>query len=237
MIQIIEPESLPPILVDLVTELSFELVAELTSFPVEDGSTRTDNKVAQPARLTLSISQTEHPIDDPSYALTPLTLTIPKVRTQVTSPFLIAGALVGDAINAIGNAIGLLDAPKVLETFQTSSPRNRGGELAQKIAELWASTETSSISFKGRVYERMELVSVTERHTAGSAGLSGFDLSFEELRTFSTTIISLPDPLDLAHKPPIELGKKAAPEEPAADALGGGSNQSVLEMLREAVTS
>ena len=194
------------IAVDIVQELQAELSAETTDYATETGETRSDAKILGPILLTVQVRQTEKPIDaKDGFRMRPLDFEVPDVRTVVTSPFLLALQGAQAVAGAVSGAIGLLKKPKRMETLQTDNPRDRGGELFEKLIELWTSSEVSDVSFKGRVFSNMSLVGLTLSDTL--PGLTAFQLSFKQQRSATTQRVALPNPADIALKPPATDGK------------------------------
>lgn len=217
MIEVFTPENGDPILVDLVGDFQVERSAELTDYPVEDGTSRTDHKIINPDTVTITIKQTETPIDDPQFALLPISFETAQNRTKVTSPFLLAGALLDKGIGAVASALGFADPPVQSLAYQTLSPRDRGGELWDKLSALLDSPDLCSVSFKGRSVASLSVIGVSKTDSTGEGALSTFQVSLRQLREMSLTSVALPNPADLIMKPPKVLGKAAAVEVPAED--------------------
>lgn len=259
MIELIQTPT-QTIFVDIVGTFGAEAKAEQTKTPVEDGSLRSDHKVILPATLSVEVQQTEHPIDDPDYEMQRLSLSIPKaavvpeplrvevepVRTTVTSPFLLAENVVGVAANAIGSLVGggalggieliastvrFVDAFESTEGYQTNTPRDRGGELADKFAELFGGDEVATVTYRGRTYQNMSLIGVSLGYTPGLAGLTTFNLAFEELKTATVARVALVDPEILAAKAQAALGKKKGAEGAKDAGVNAGKGKSILAGL------
>lgn len=221
------------IAVDIVQELQAELSAETSDYATEIGETRSDNKIHNPAIITIQVRQTEKPIDAvDGFALAPLSYAVEDVRTVVTSPFLLALQGAQAVAGAIGGALGLVKKPKQMETLQASDPKDRGGELFAKLLELWQGNDVSDVTFKGRTYPSMQLIGLTLSDTM--AGLTSYQLTFKEERRASTQRVALPNPADIALKPPATDGKQtgsggteaaanAAQTQSALVALGKGT--------------
>lgn len=195
------------IAVDIVQELQAELSAETSDYATEIGETRSDNKIFNPAILTIQVRQTEKPIDPvDGFDFAALDYEVEDVRTVVTSPFLLALQGVQAVGGAVGGALGLIKKPKQMQTLQTDDPKNRGGELFEKLIELWRSTDVSDVTFKGRTFSSMALVGLTLSDTL--PGLSSYQLTFKEERRASTERVALPSPAEISLKPPASDGKK-----------------------------
>lgn len=225
-------ESGDPIFVDVVTDSAWERSAELSSYPVEDGTDRSDHKIINADTRSLTIKQTEHPIDDPEYAMRPLEIKDVPVRTKVTSPFLLAANYLQPKIEErVG---GLFNERETLknETYQTTTPKDRGGELWEKLSALLSSDELVTVTFKGRSQPGLSLIGLSLQDTAGEGGASTFALTFQELRTVQLETVALPDPLLLAQKPAKKQGKKKEEEKKAEEVPP--TSKSLLKMSIDA---
>jgi hypothetical protein len=212
------------IAVDCVGDFSPEYSAELTDHVVEDGSNVNDHKIFAPVQLTFEVSQTEHPIDDFAYEKTEVRMSVPPVRTQVLSPFLLAGT-------AIRGALGLFsEGAEKFVGYVTSNPVQRGNALFEEFLALYQSEDLAIVTFKGRAYPNMSLIGLKLLHSSSHVGLTKFQLAFKELRTVDIAAAGggvLPDPADLRAKPPVEQGIKS-PEKVAEEA----KNISAIQYLR-----
>lgn len=195
------------IVVDIVGDFSPEYVAELTDHAIEDGSEINDHKVFKPPVLTLEVNQTEHPIEADGYEKQSIGMNVEPVRTQVFSPFLLAGGVIRSALGLLG---GSGDS---FVGYKTDSPSARGNDLFENFLELYTSSDPAIVTFKGRAYPDMSLVGLKLLHSGSHVGLSKFQLTFKSIRTVTLAAqISgvLPDPADLRAKPPKKVGTKTA---------------------------
>lgn len=236
MIEVFTPALGLPILVDIVGDFAHEKSAELTDYPVEDGSSRSDHKIINPDTVTISIKQTEHPIDDPQYAMLPLKVDVEPNRIRVLSPFLLLGNLASAGLDAALGAIGI-GPPAQGPTlgYQTLTPRDRGAELWDVLSALHDSDETCSVSFKGRSVANMSVISVSKTDTTGEGLVTGFQVSLRELRKVTLTSIALPNPADLAQKASKVVGQAKVEEVPAAEVPA--TSRSVLKSAADLIGS
>ena len=161
--------------------------------------------------------------------MTEIDLKIPKVQTTVISPFLLAGGAIEAGIGAIVGAFKKKD--EVMKTYQTSNPRDRVGDLADQLGELWASDELATITYKGRSISNMSLLGVKKSDRVSEAGLGRFFLTFEAVDIKKVSRVALPNPSDLAQKATQSLGKKAGAEGPNANGVSGSQATSILSKL------
>lgn len=195
------------IAVDIVGDFSPEYNAELTDHVIEDGSNVNDHKIFAPVQLTFEVSQTEHPIDDFAYAREEVRMNLPPVRTNVLSPFLLAG-------QAIRGALGLFsEGSDKFVGYVTTNPVDRGNALFEDLLALYQSEDLAIVTFKGRAYPNMSLIGLKLIHSSTHVGLSKFQLTFKEIRTVQIAAQGagvLPDPAELRAKPPKKQGIKSA---------------------------
>ena len=174
-------------------------------------------------------------------------LEIPEVRTKVTSPFLLAGQALGAGIDAIAGAFGKItgastwqtafpDQPRPapvqnMEVLQTSAPRDRGGELSDLLTEIYAGEDLATVTYKGRTYTDLSLVEITISYTPGAAGLTTYQLSFEEIMIAQTSRVQLPDPASLANKASQALGRKKAGEQDQASAEAAAGTEKKTQSI------
>lgn len=227
-LEIITRESGDPIFVDVVTDSAWERSAELASYPVEDGGDRSDHKIVNADTRSLTIKQTEHPIDDPEYAMRPLEIKDVPVRTKVTSPFLLLANYLQPKVEALIDSVFNERETVRSESYQTTTPKDRGAALWDKLSELLTSDELVTVTFKGRSQPGLSLIGLSKQDTQGEGLVSTFALTFQELRTVQLETVALPDPLLLAQKPAKKQGKKKE-EEKKADEVPPTS-KSLLKM-------
>lgn len=251
--------------VDIVGAFTRNLSAEQTDYAVEDGTSRTDHKILSPETLEIEIAQTETPLDDPQYSFqdisaqvalptgssnpsTPLDYQVPRVRTVVRSPFLLAGgalaeagtALAGLLTDAVSNPMQTLQTslgstktlqPLKQSVYMTQSPRDRGGELQDELEALLESEgDLATITYRGRTYTGMSLVGLAVSYTPGEAGLTRFSCSFKSIPIASLEFVALPNPDSLAKRPARKKGKQKNPDGSETDKTGENQETSVLAM-------
>lgn len=253
--------------VDVVGAFTNALSAEQTDYTVENGTSRTDHKILQPATLDLEIAQTETPIDAEGYGLqqisvspelpsgsntpsTPLEYEVEQVRTEVRSPFLLAGGALVQAGDAIAGALlGKAIAPRMLtlqkslgtsktpqalaqEVYTTDTPTDRGGALRDELeALLLSESDLVSVTYKGRTYAGLSLVSLEMTYAPGEGGLTRFRVSFKRIPIATLEETLLPNPEDLAQKNRKSKGKQKSPDGSESGKTGEKQQSSVAYMI------
>lgn len=197
------------IMVDVVGEFQgTPAQAELTEYPIETGARRSDHKIVGQAELNLEILQTETPIDDPEYAMQSVDLPKLAPRTRVTSLSLLAEQGASAGVSAIAGALFGAKEPPRMQVYAARTPRDRGGELQDQLVELCNSDELATVTYRGRTYQNMSLLSVGISYP--SAGHTSFMCTFRELQMTSIERVGLPDPAALSLKPKAKIGAAAS---------------------------
>lgn len=220
--------------VDIVTGHEDDRTAEVTSFPVENGSNINDHIIQQPDMLTLEVCQTQTPFPSParpgSLYTAPKGFATRAIQLDVRkSQFKPGGLLaltegVGNALASVGSALGL-PGPGSDAVFATvlvaDAPVDRIGALHDKLIEIKQNGRLCKIVFKGKVYPDYVMTRVRWATTKGEVGLGRFSLSFQTVRTVETATAELPDPSSLRLKPSKAQAKPPKPVDTAPDANGG----------------
>lgn len=227
MIELIQTDS-TVVSVDIVGAFTFTAGAEQTKTAVQDGTQRSDHKILTPPTLQIEVDQTETPIDDPEYEW--IDLVLPKTPA-VDQARIGAGILIHRATKLAETAIANRIAGKqeTLRSYQTWTPRDRGGDLTDQLLEIYAGDELVTITYRGRTYPDLSLVNLVTNFERGAGGKTSFLLSFERIQKSQIGRVNLPNPEDLAHKAPKSLGKKKGAEGTEAAGVSEEKGTSVLK--------
>lgn len=203
------------IAVDIVGELSAEYASTQTKHPIQSGSA-TDHRIYEPERLSLEVTQVEHPIDAPGWEDSEVPLDVRPVQTFVTSPFLAAGGAIRSIVSNVFGGGGQTFIAKTNLSYE-----HRGNILHQQLAEWYYNDELAAITYKGRTYPSMALLSF-KRVDKQPAGGTVFQLELEARVTVDLAAsVPLPSPATLQAKPPAKQGDKPGKVVPPQEIKSG----------------
>jgi hypothetical protein len=203
------------ILADMVSDGEFEKALEPTDHAIEDGSSISDHVIRKPLTGSLTLVQTQTPIEPTegfSRKAIEIAAAVPKQRKQTVrlnvrqklgfQPN--AAALISAGLNALK---GATEGPQTIEGVKVQKPEKQSfsvtvfsadapvDRLNEFNALLWAlleSTELVTVNFKGRAYPNLLLTSVRRTDAAGQFGRATFACSFREIIKVQVKQVTLP---------------------------------------------
>lgn len=214
--------------------------AVVTSHPVEVGSNPADHIRPEARIITITGFVTNHPTG-PVFVDGALSGEIAQVDVAdfgipVWEPpfdytpgavFREAGAMLGDAIGAIGDALFGPSTPPTVSVLSFDQPFNRILSIETLLDKIRNLGILCTVVTSERQFPSMSLTSITQRKIAPHA--SDFDLVFQELRTVQTLVVDAPKPAELRGAPGTNAGQQGTKPVGTKDAV---KSQSVLRKLQ-----
>lgn len=200
---------------DALVDASATHSLQLSQYPVEDGSQISDHAVHDPETLSLTLVQTETPIEP----VTGFSVTSNEVPYQVTSmgkqsatlnvrqreglPANVNQLIGGLSARLLGsvNTIRIeglrSDQPAQtkslsIQALTANAPVERVDEFYSSLLALFESVTPLVVTVKGRSYPDMILTSVGRTDSAGQNGCTRFAVQLQRVRTVLTQTVELP---------------------------------------------
>lgn len=218
---------------DMVQEATITDASELTQYAIEDGSLISDHVIRQPRTLSLTLVQTETPIEETtgftrvlqalSYGERPdgkQTNTVPIRQSEFRPAPLLAlsagiqsllfGGGPAKELSLTGLKSDLQPATKDLKihVLAAGAPLDRVNAFYDALLNLFETATPVIVTFKGASYIDLVVISVTRTDASGQAGKASFAVQLKQIATVETKTVELP-PVPKAKKPK-QLGKKPA---------------------------
>lgn len=219
---------------DMVGDFNAEDTGELTQHAIEDGSDIADHFIFRPRALTLTLVQTESPIEtDVKGGFTPQTVNLehatrPAGRQKVTVPIAqpvfrptsllaltgaVQSALFGGPPKTLTieglKADGAVSAkPFSVTALAANADKARINEFYDVLLSLFEGVVPLTVTVKGRSYPDMIITSVTRSDGPGTVGKANFTVSLSRLATTQTRTVELP-PVPAATAKASRGGKSA----------------------------
>jgi hypothetical protein len=217
---------------DMLGEASITDASELTSYAIEDGSIVSDHVIRQPRTLSLTLVQTETPINETtgfaravqalSYQERPTgkqTNTVP-IRPSEFRPAPLLALSAGiqsllfggpdKELKVTGAKADLSVASKDLKVtvLSAGAPADRVNTFHGELLDLLESAKLVIVTVKGNSYVDLVVVSVTRTDAGGQVGRASFAVELKQISTVETKTVNLP-PVPKS-KAPKQAGPKAA---------------------------
>lgn len=180
---------------DVITATSEEQSWEITSAPIETGSSVSDHAIKNPARMTWEFAQSEQPFADDDVKWVQGTL---DVRESLFEPggLLWAQMQVGAAIDAVGSALGFGGSggkPKYWHLTAKTKDVDRIAKIRDALLDVAEKQKELTLEFKGIRYTGYHVVAFKHTRTNQEAGLSRFTLDVQKVTTVKTGASGLMD--------------------------------------------
>ena len=224
---------------DLLQESSVSDTSELTQYPIEDGSFISDHVIRQPRTLSLTLVQTETPIEVVAgFARTLQALGFevrPEEKQQGKAPIrqsefrpaplmalsagiqsLLFGGGPAKEVSWTGlKADGELSAKQLqVHVLAAGAPLARVNEFHEQLLSLFEAATPCIVTVKGKSYVDLVVVGVTRTDAQGQAGKASFSVELKQISTVETKTVQLP-PVPKA-KAPKQLPPKPPEVAPPA---------------------
>lgn len=226
---------------DTVTAFSTEEASLVTEHEVETGANPTDHVRGLPRIITMTGRVSNTPIAPVTAGGTvrgqvemldvQFAKYEPPVEPTPGSLFREAGALVGDAIGAIGDAIFGATEPPKLQVLTFGAPFDRILEIETLLTKLQTLAIPCTVITPRRQFPKMLITSNVEPITG--PGHADFQLTLQAFRTVSTAIVDAPKPAELRGAPGTAAGAQAKKPVDAKEAAKSTSlAKQLLDSLR-----
>lgn len=190
------------LIADCVVTFRLDATATVTENPVEDGTKIADHVIVNNTPITIEIVQTQTPVDD----LLPKGWELKEIKIPtIETSFSPRGLL------ALTTAIGSLFSGKpkneaLVVVYSRKSPKDRIGEIQDKLLSILEGKYPISVSFRGKVYSDLILTGVgMTLESPGSASFKLEAVSFRTAETKTTTLkIAKKKGADKGKKPPVK---------------------------------
>jgi hypothetical protein len=218
---------------DMLGEASITDASELTQYAIEDGSLISDHVIRQPRTLSLTLVQTETPINETTgftRALQALTYqTRPDAKQTNTVPIrqsefrpapllalsagiqsLLFGGGPAKELSVTGTASDRSLTTKELKVHVLSAgaPLDRVNDFHGQLLTLLESAIPVIVTVKGNSYLDLVLTGVTRTDAGGQVGKATFAVELKQVATVETKTVELP-PVPKS-KAPRQLGARPA---------------------------
>jgi hypothetical protein len=213
---ILPTSGLPDVIVfDVIKAYSDNAQAIVTVHPVEVGSNPADHIRPEPRIITLTGFVTNTPISPVGgrgevVQIDVADFGIPTWEAPFDytpgAVFREAGALIGDAVGAIGDAIFGPPTPPTVQVLAFNEPFNRILEMETLLDKVRTLGILSTIVTAERQFPSMALTSIEQRKLSPYA--ADFDLVFQTLTTVSTLTVDAPKPAELRGAPGANAGQQ-----------------------------
>ncbi len=218
----------------------FEAACLVTENSVADGARIVDHVIVEPIVLSCRMFFSETPIRgdlDPAHKgkvrVFPLGIPAYPENTPLLSPAGITGKVTG-ALSAVGEAIGLIDAPpnpKTASALRFEDPPGRLREFLESLLEQRAKRTLFAVGLSVLRIESLALLNARIARTAADGDSGALDLSFRQLEFVSSeTAEALPLPLEPRGQIKKGFDGKAAEDIPP------GPKKSAAKAIKDSLT-
>ena len=174
---------------DVVTDVSAAHTAEVTQFPVEDGSVISDHVLVQPPTVAFEFAQSKQSLRDADLEWKQAPINVRESQFQPEGLLALTMAA-GAAVGALTNAIGLTSS-NTLKTYTLTAktPKDRIHEMHDKL--VGAIGKFVAFSYQGLVLSNYMLTGVKYNRTNKEAGLCRFQLEAVHVDIVKTATSSI----------------------------------------------
>jgi hypothetical protein len=221
---------------DCLGEASIADASELTQFAIESGAPISDHVIRQPRTMSLTLVQTETPINETtgfaravqalSYRERPVgkqTNTVPIRQSEFRPAPLLAlkagiqSLLFGGPdkeLKVTGAKADLSVASKDLKVtvLAAGAPADRVNDFYGQLLSLLEGATPVLVTIKGYTYIDLVVIGVTRTDSSGQVGRASFGVELKQISTVETKTVNLP-PVPKAKAP-----KQAGPKPPVPTA-------------------
>ncbi|HEY6056232.1 MAG TPA: hypothetical protein VIU86_20040 [Gaiellaceae bacterium] len=222
---------------DMVQEGTVTDASDLTQYPIEDGSFIADHMVRQPQTLSLTLVQTETPIEETTGFARAVQALSYAVHTDGTQPgkapirqsefrpaplLALSGAvkslLFGGGPDKEVKWTGLrANLPTTQQSLQVhvlaaNAPVARVNAFHNALLNLMVTATPVIVTLKGASYTDLVLISVARTDSKGQVGSASFAVQLKQISTVTTKTVKLP-PVPAAKAPK----QQAKPPEETSD--------------------
>ncbi len=221
---------------DMLQDSQAEDAGELTQHAVEDGSDIADHFIFRPRTMTLTLVQTQTPIEsDPANGFRPqvanleiasrtpgsqtATVDIPQPVFRPTSLLALTGAVQNAIFGGPPKTLTITglkaDTQVDLKPFSVTvltadAEVDRVNDFYSKLLALFEGVVPLQVTVKSRTYPDMIITSVRRQDPQGQAGCARFTVDLTRIATTQTQTVELP-PVPAATKKQSNGGKPANP--------------------------
>jgi hypothetical protein len=175
---------------DVVKQITANADSDATEHPIESGSTISDHVIKRPKRVTFEFAQSSMPLNDPDE--TEWTQVPWNVRESQFKPrgLLALTMLAGQALAAIGAAVGIGGGAKEIWVLTAKEDKDRIHELHDTLIDVWDNAYLCTFNYQGLYLPDYVLTSV--QYSRGvPGGIARFTLEAKAIVTVETAAAAL----------------------------------------------
>lgn len=174
---------------DATMSETHDSTAEITSHPIDDGSTISDHVIIHPFAFSCDVYVTNTPIEDLGRGVVEtVELVIPKPNPFPSNPFNAAEILANKALDA------LFGGPLKVQTLLFGEPFDRIKEVHDTLKLLIGRGASMSVVTSTATYDKVVLTSVSLPRT--EYGGASFSLTFGQITTVQSATVTAPKPAE-----------------------------------------
>lgn len=172
---------------DVVTAITAGAESELTNHPIESGSMVTDHRILRPKTITIEFAQSSRPLYEDAGAEWSQQEISPRPSSFQPEGLLALTMLAGQAIAAIGSALGFGGGgSRSIWSLTAASDEDRIVELHDTLIDVLTNAYLCTVSYQGLILPGYVVHSVQLSRSAGESGLARFVVALQEVATVET---------------------------------------------------